>query len=137
MYEAMMKFVKFIFICFLVLTSGCAVAPSSIAPMQINENKYSNYECDKLTAEQDKLTTQLTMYSMAQEQTRTSDTIGVIMLLLPLGSISGGNKAPEISMLKGEINALQKIGRIKDCNLQFPQIAEYKAPPTNTSEDSM
>lgn len=112
--------------------SGCAAAPASIAPMQISESKYSNFDCAQLSLEQDKLTTQLTMYSMAQEQTKANDALGVFMLGLPLGSMSGGNKAPEISMLKGEINAIHKIGLGKDCNLPFPRIAEYKKPKDTT-----
>lgn len=116
----------------LFLMSGCAAAPASIAPMQISESKYSNYDCDQLSLEQDKLTTELTMYSMTQEQTKANDALGVFMLGLPLGSMSGGNKAPEISMLKGEIKAIHIIGTGKDCNLQFPQIAEYKEPKETT-----
>ena len=46
---------------------------------------------------------------------RSQRPVGVIFLGLPTGSMSGGNIAPEIARLKGEIEAVNRAQRIKGC----------------------
>jgi hypothetical protein len=47
--------------------------------------------------------------STQQEQARGNDTVGVILLGLPVSSLSGDNIAPEIARLKGELEAIHRV----------------------------
>jgi len=51
---------------------------------------------------------------------RSSDTAGVILLGLPVSSLSGGNQASNIARLKAEIEAIQEQGPLKNCSLPPP-----------------
>jgi hypothetical protein len=57
----------------------------------------------------------LTAASQQQENARTNDTVGVVLLGLPASSLSGDNIAPRIAQLKGESDALRKASTSKNC----------------------
>ena len=61
------------------------------------------------------LSTALAQASTQQEQARTNDTVGVILLGLPVSSMSGDNIAPEVARLKGETEAVRKAMITKGC----------------------
>jgi hypothetical protein len=44
---------------------------------------------------------------MQQNQTRSNDIAGIILIGLPISSMSGGNIAPEIARYKGKLEAVQ------------------------------
>lgn len=50
-----------------------------------------------------------------QEQARTNDTVGVILLGLPTASLSGGNVAPQIADLKGRKETLHQTQIQRNC----------------------
>jgi hypothetical protein len=51
----------------------------------------------------------------AQEDARTGDTWGVILLGLPTSTLSGGNVAAEVASLKGQQIAVEKTIISKNC----------------------
>jgi hypothetical protein len=112
---------KTVLICLAALFfAGCATAPENIPPAYISEMSYMNYTCEQLAQEQERLASALASTSKAQRQARTNDTWGVILIGLPTASLSGSNVAAEVARLKGELQALQKAGIMKNCNLPKP-----------------
>ncbi|HEY4202627.1 MAG TPA: hypothetical protein VGM83_18910 [Devosiaceae bacterium] len=95
--------------------SGCAVAPASIAPAYVSEVPYQSYSCKQLGEEAQRLNDAYTVAAKQQENARTGDTWGVILLGLPTSSLSGGNIAPQIASLKGQQEAVQKVIIAKNC----------------------
>lgn len=57
----------------------------------------------------------LTTASARQENARTNDMVGVVLIGLPVSSLSGDNIAPEFSRLKGEMDATHKAFHSKGC----------------------
>jgi hypothetical protein len=97
------------------LIAACAKSPDAIAPSYVSEVGYQSWSCQQLGEEQLRLSQALAVASKQQEQARTNDTVGVILLGLPVGSMSGENIAPEIARLKGEQEAVRKAMLTKMC----------------------
>ncbi|WP_245256691.1 hypothetical protein [Hyphomicrobium denitrificans] len=100
---------------FALFVSACAKSPDSIAPAYISEVGYQNWSCPQLAEESNRLSAALSSASIQQENARTNDTVGVILIGLPVSSLSGDNIAPEIARLKGETEAVRKASMSKGC----------------------
>lgn len=96
--------------------AACAKAPESIAPSYVSEVPYQNYTCTQLGQEKQRLEMAYATASKAQNDARTGDAWGVFLLGLPTSSLSGGNIAPEIASLKGQMVAVDKTIIAKNCN---------------------
>lgn len=106
------------------LLAGCAAKPESIAPAYVSHMSYMNWTCEQLAEEQARLSVALSTASDAQRQARGNDTAGVILLGLPVSSLSGSNQASNIGRLKGELDALQKAMILKDCGIELLEISD-------------
>ncbi|WP_290995085.1 hypothetical protein [Hyphomicrobium sp.] len=109
---------------------ACAKSPDSISPAYVSEVGYQNWSCAQLGEESARLSTALASASVQQENARTADTVGVILIGLPVSSLSGDNIAPEIARLKGETEAVRKASMTKSCG---SQIASTRAPLVTSS----
>ncbi|WP_431285462.1 hypothetical protein ACQW02_11930 [Humitalea sp. 24SJ18S-53] len=94
---------------------GCAQAPETIAPAFVSEIPYLSYTCEQLADEQLRLNGELLVSTQQQQQARSNDTAGVILLGLPLGSMSGGNVAPLIAQYRGQQEAMHRAAIRKGC----------------------
>lgn len=108
----------------LAALAGCAAAPESIPPSYISPVAYQNWTCDQLSEESHRLAGAYTVAASRQNQAQTGDAVGVILLGLPVASMSGQNIAPEIGRLKGEHEAISRAALHKGCN---------GGPPTTTA----
>lgn len=95
--------------------AACAKSPESISASYVSHVGYQSWSCPQLGEEQHRLSAALATASTEQKKTRSQDTAGVILLGLPVSSMSGGNIAPEIARLKGEQEAVRKAMIIKSC----------------------
>lgn len=110
-----MKFAT-ISLCAVGLALGaCAKHPDSIAPSYVSEVGYQSWSCAQLGEESQRLSSALANASAQQERARTNDVVGVILIGLPVSSLSGDNIAPEVARLKGEQEAVRKAQISKDC----------------------
>jgi len=91
-----------------VLLAACAKSPESIAPAYVSQLNYQNLSCQQLAEENARLTQALTVASKQQQNARTNDTVGVILLGLPVSSLSGDNIAPQIADEKGQMEAIHQ-----------------------------
>ena len=97
------------------LLASCAKAPESISASYISDVGSQQYTCDQLGSESSRLSSALATASTQQEKARTNDVMGVILIGLPVSSMSGDNIAPEIARLKGEQEAVRRAAMIKRC----------------------
>jgi len=110
-------------LCLLLLTlgcSGCAVAPEFIPPSYVSPFTYQNWSCEQLAEESHRLVSAYATAAARQQQAHTGDAVGVLLLGLPVSSMSGQNIAPEIGRLKGEHEALARVAIHKGCPMEAP-----------------
>lgn len=91
-----------------LLATGCATAPENIAPAYVSYLPYMQYTTEQLGQEEGRLQAALSASSDAQRTARSNDTLGVILIGLPVSSLSGSNQASNVARLKGELEAVQK-----------------------------
>lgn len=88
-----------------VILGGCAEKPAAIQPVSVGD-VYSSISCrkarDLYKAEAAKVPTLVA----SQKSAANSDTIGVLLIGLPVSSMSGGDLEGEIATTKGKLIAL-------------------------------
>ena len=99
----------------LLVLAGCAKAPESIGPAYVSEVPYEAYTCKQLATENQRLQEAYAVAAQQQNNARSGDVAGVILLGLPVSSMSGDNIAPQIANLKGRMVAVQKVMIEKNC----------------------
>lgn len=96
----------------LATVAACAQSPSAITPTSMG-SAYSGVSCQKAATMRAEQSQRLATLSQAQSQAAAADAIGVFLFLVPMGSVSGGNKAGEIADAKGRIASLD--ARLAGC----------------------
>lgn len=104
---------------------GCAAKPESIQPAYVSHMGYMSYSLEQLAQEEQRLQAALSTSSNAQRTARSNDTLGVLLLGLPVSSLSGSNQAATIARLKGELEAVQKAIILKQG--EAPKMGESHA----------
>jgi hypothetical protein len=91
---------------------ACAQSPGSIAPVSMG-NAYANISCTEARAmlEQERQT--LAALESAQQGAVVGDAIGVLLIAVPVSSLTGGDREGEIAVSKGKVLALE--ARIASC----------------------
>ena len=110
-------------VCYAVIAAalaGCATPSASIKGTPTDTSAYSSWSCEQLRAESIKRNNDLIPLASAQDKLRQSDTMGVILIGLPVGSMGDpGSKAreAEIARRKGELDAMARVIVAKKCPL--------------------
>lgn len=99
-----------------LLAAACAKTPESIAPAYVSPIQYRHLDCKQLSEESARVEQALTQVSEQQRNARTNDVVGVILIGLPVSSLSGGNVADQVSRIKGEQETLRKVMIEKKCS---------------------
>ena len=99
----------------LCLLSACAKAPENIAAVEIGGDAYSRSSCTQLKAEKLRISQELENLSAAQKSAASGDTIGVLLLGLPVSSMSGNDKEATIAVAKGKIQAIDRQSVARGC----------------------
>jgi hypothetical protein len=95
--------------------TGCAPLIGSIPPTYVSPMAYQRWDCPQLGEEAHRLRAALTQAAERQEQAHNKDALAVVLIGLPLASMSGQSIAPEIGRLKGEHEALYRVAVEKGC----------------------
>jgi orotate phosphoribosyltransferase-like protein len=106
---------KLVVLCAAATLAACAKSPESISPAYVSEVGYRTWTCQQLGEESQRLSAALANASTRQEQARTNDAVGILLIGIPVSSMSGDNIAPEIARLKGETEAIRKTMFFKRC----------------------
>lgn len=107
---------------------ACAKSPESISASYVSEVGYQAWTCQQLSEETLRLSSAYAVAAQQQEKARTNDVVGVILIGLPVSSMSGDNIAPEIARLKGEQEAVRKAMVVKNCTPAAVPPPVAKAP---------
>lgn len=100
----------------IVATVGaCAQKPEAIQAAYVSPTTYSGFSCSQLRAEAVRVDAAYTRAAAQQNKARSNDTVGVILLGLPVSSLSGENVAAQIADLKGRRETIQQTQISKGC----------------------
>lgn len=114
---------------------SCAQSPDAIPPASISTAPYQSLSCPGLEEEVERITAALSSASIQQKETQGADAVGIILLGLPLASMTGSDVAPEISRLKGEMEAVRQASQKKNCTHDVPVVRYVPVEaPTQSNE---
>lgn len=99
---------RYLLLLILLGLAACAPTPESIQPSYVSEVPYQSWTCTQLGEELGRLNNALSTASTQQNSARSNDTVGVLLLGLPVGSMSGQSIAPQIARYKGEQEAVNR-----------------------------
>lgn len=99
-----------------VFLSGCAKRPETIAAAYVSELTYLNLSCSQLVEEQSRLSIAYTQAAQSQTDAANSDVVGVILIGIPVSTLSGSNIASQVANLKGQQEAVRKAMQTKKCS---------------------
>jgi hypothetical protein len=94
---------------------ACAQSPEDIQPAYVSSIPYESWTCPQLVEEQQHLTEALATASAHQAQAHSNDIAGVVLLGLPVASMSGANMKPQIATMKGDQDAVRRASRKAGC----------------------
>ena len=111
------------YVALVLLVAGCASSSSEIRPAYVSPLQYQSLSCQQIGMEMERVSRRASEVAGVQDSNRTQDawvTAGAIVLFWPAAFfIKGdGQSAAELSRLKGEFEALEKVSVEKNCNLQ-------------------
>lgn len=112
---------------------GCASSSEDIAAQYVSPMQYSNYDCQQITAEQQRVSSRVAQLKGEVDSNATGDavatTVGVILFWPALFFIDGdGPEANEYARLMGEHEALQKASIEKKCGMVTTTTTSTTAP---------
>lgn len=114
---------KFVVLIAFGMLAACAKAPDAIQASYTSDYTYQPLSCQQLAGEQARVQDALNRASAQQSQARTNDVVGVLLIGLPVSSLSGDNVAPEVAKLKGDLEALHRVQLAKNCPMGTPAVA--------------
>lgn len=85
----------------------------------MSEEPYKAMDCAQLAAKSIDLNTRLNNDIAQQRRAANNDALGVFVIGMPVASMSGSDVGSEIALLKGEVNALHRVGIAKSCPPPF------------------
>ena len=108
---------KFKLIAITALTlAACAKQPDAVEPTKFDHKPYMPMSCKALTAKQVEGRQAVESLSARQKKAADNDALGVFLLGLPLASMSGGDPEAQLSIAKGQLNAIEMAKAEKGCN---------------------
>ncbi len=93
--------------------AACASSPGSIAPAAMPSGMYDAMTCQQARAERQRLGTELAALESRQRAAAASDAVGVFLILVPVGSLTGGDVSGQIATARGQLLALD--ARLTEC----------------------
>lgn len=99
----------------LALLGGCATLPEKVAPAAAPANLYAGADCARLDAERARLDNAYQTAALRQYRTRKVDGVGLALVGLPVGSLTGGSQTKSIAAIKGQQEALSAAYRVSNC----------------------
>lgn len=103
---------------FAVLLSACASSPENIKAASVDPAQFDYMTCAQLAGYASGLQASYKQAADQEENARTEDVIGYVVLQQPLGQESHAGVPAQIADLKGKIAAVQSLQASKSCNQQ-------------------
>ena len=103
-----------------LLFTGCAKKAEDISAIYVSPMQYQHYSCEQLQSEMVRVSAKVSEVAGIQNKAHTRDTVattvGLIVFWPALFFLASGDKAEELSRLKGEYEALQQASIQKNCS---------------------
>lgn len=97
------------------LLGACATLPEKVRPTPAAANLYQGADCARLDNERLRLDAAYQDASRRQLRTRKVDAVGLVLLGLPVGSLTGNSHTKSIAAIKGQQEALSEAYRLSNC----------------------
>jgi len=104
-----------------LVLSGCASQPTDIQAQSVSTVQYEQYNCTQVAGEMgrvnDRITTLHAQLKRMADNDAAAMTVGMVIFWPALFMLEGGDgaEAAEYGRLRGEMDALQKVGVTKSC----------------------
>jgi hypothetical protein len=104
--------------------AACATPPKDIAPTYVSTGLYENLNCTQLRGEAEAVSARAAQAYGAQDKARSQDAAmtGVSLILFWPAAFflkGDGATAAEVARLKGEMQAIEQVNRVKNCGITF------------------
>ncbi|WP_193334477.1 hypothetical protein [Devosia beringensis] len=104
--------------------AGCATPPKDIAPSYVSTTLYENLTCSQLRAEAEGVSARAAAAYGKQDKNRSQDAAmtGVALVLFWPAALfmkGDGADAAEVARIKGEMQSIEQVNRIKKCDIVF------------------
>jgi hypothetical protein len=99
----------------MLLAAGCAKRPEEITATPVTADPYMQMQCAQLSTL--KVQKEAELAGLEKEQTKAADQDSASMAVIhvPVASMSGKDKEPEIAKAKGEVQAIGSAYQAKGC----------------------
>lgn len=105
-----------------LMLSACAQNPKNIQALYVSELQYQAYSCEQLRETLLNVNTALGNAHYQQGVARGNDALGILVVGLPVASMTGRDQTSQVAYLKGHADAIQRSGEIKKCGSLAPII---------------
>jgi hypothetical protein len=107
---------KLIVVCAaLLLAAGCAKHPDKIAAAPVAVEPYMQMQCPQLAQVKMQKEAELEKLAKDQKETASQDAAAMAVIHVPIGSMTGSDKEPEVARAKGEVQAVNSAYQSKGC----------------------
>jgi hypothetical protein len=94
---------------------GCATPPERIVATAVPDEIYSGHSCSQLKVDRAEAALAVSTLSQQQASAVTGDTVGVLMIGLPLSSMGGNDVGAKLGEMKGRLVAIDAVMAQKKC----------------------
>lgn len=91
-----------------MLLAGCATTPANVQPAFLPADSFGSASCNEARALYAQTAGEVATLSRQQQQTADADALGVFLIGIPAGSLSGGGVETELANAKGRLLALDR-----------------------------
>jgi hypothetical protein len=99
----------------LAIVAACSERPEDIAAADIGQGAYATLNCQQLADRRFTYEQELDELSQSQRRARSGDTVGVILLGLPLSRMSGNDRETQIAVTRGHLREIDRERNAKRC----------------------
>jgi hypothetical protein len=102
------------------ILAGCTTSPNNITPQYVSPMVYQGYTCDQISMELQRIGARVSEVTGQQQRAANNDAVamgvGLVIFWPALFFLAGDNdKREELSRLRGEYDALQQAGTMRNC----------------------
>ena len=101
-----------ILLCSLV---GCAIPAERVVAAAVPDEIYAGHSCSQLKVDRAEAALAVSTLSQQQASAVTGDTVGVLMVGLPLSSMGGSDVRAKLGEMKGRLIAIDTVIAKKKC----------------------
>lgn len=98
-----------------LLAAGCAKRPEEIAATPVSTAPYMQMQCSQLSTLKMQKEAELARLEKEQNKVADHDAAAMAVIHVPVGSMSGNDREPDVARAKGEVQAINAAHRSRNC----------------------